>query len=91
MGDVNTTSTKLLVYGGDEVQSVSWNGKEVEVTKNSFGGWEGTIVVENGQALEGGIELPVLDSWKWKDSLPEVKYGYDDASLFLLLLYACRV
>jgi hypothetical protein len=87
VGDVNRTTTKLLVYGGEEVQAVSWNGKSIDVTKNAWGAWEGTIVVEDEAAgvLEGGMDLPKLENWKYKDSLPEVKYGYDDVSLFSLL------
>lgn len=45
------------------------------MTRNAWGALEGTV-----SASVASIELPVLTDWKYKDSLPEIRYGYNDVS-----------
>lgn len=77
-GDLNSTVT-LTVIGPSNVTSVTWNGVAVDNDASaagaitSVGGFVGSLSVSNAS----DIVAPVLDGWKFADSLPEVTPGID--------------
>ncbi|EIW52309.1 uncharacterized protein TRAVEDRAFT_75316 [Trametes versicolor FP-101664 SS1] len=75
-GDLNA-SVPLTVIAPEGVRAVSWNGKQVRVQGASSGVLEGKLEVSS-KIRE--VEVPKLQGWKFADSLPEVKDGFDDSS-----------
>jgi hypothetical protein len=75
-GDVNAT-TSLLIFGPSKIRNVEWNGKQVKLSKTSWGALQAVLPGPN----TGAMSVPDLRALKWKytDSLPEIQNGYDDA------------
>ncbi|KAG8731854.1 hypothetical protein FRC10_001402, partial [Ceratobasidium sp. 414] len=77
VGDLKSnTTTGVEVLAPSYVQSVTWNGKSVEVAKTVVGTLKGTISVDDLTP-----KLPGLKTLEWRcaDSLPEVAVGFDDS------------
>ncbi|KAI0775604.1 glycoside hydrolase superfamily [Trametes elegans] len=74
-GDLNV-SVPLTVIGPERVGAVKWNGKRVSVRKTGRGVLEGRL--EIGTAVEE-VKVPKLGGWRFADSLPEIREGYDDS------------
>jgi len=73
-GDLNTT-TDVFVAASPTYTTLTWNNALVTPTTTSDGLWKFT--------LSGPSSIPSAPSitgWKWKDSLPEITYGYDDSA-----------
>ncbi|KAG8680419.1 hypothetical protein FRC11_002521, partial [Ceratobasidium sp. 423] len=70
----NTTELEAIVPLA--VTSVTWNGKNVGVSKTASGTLKGTI---GGEDLTP--KLPNLKALEWRctDSLPEIEVGFDDS------------
>ncbi|KAF9039430.1 glycoside hydrolase family 35 protein [Hymenopellis radicata] len=74
-GDINSTTT-FTVIAPDSVKSILWNEETVK-TKASVsqrGGFTAQL------AFDGGITVPKLAGWKYRDSLPEIQANYDDSA-----------
>ncbi|ORX38601.1 glycoside hydrolase superfamily [Kockovaella imperatae] len=72
-GDVNGTDT--VVFACDpKYTAFTWNDVTVTPNRTSDTTWSVSI--------PGPASTPVapnISSWVWKDSLPEIEYGYDDS------------
>ena len=73
-GDLNA-SVPLIVVAPRTVREVTWNGERVDVRD------EGTFL--SGRLTLGAnvkeVRVPALKGWKFADSLPEVRSGFDDS------------
>ena len=73
-GDLNA-SVPLTVVAPRTVREVTWNGERVDVRD------EGTFL--SGRLTLGAnvkeVRVPALKGWKFADSLPEVRSGFDDS------------
>ncbi|EIM90945.1 glycoside hydrolase family 35 protein [Stereum hirsutum FP-91666 SS1] len=82
-GDLNSSVT-LTVIAPPTVSSVTWNSEPVGIDDRasaavtSIGGFIGNLEMDSGRTKE--IVAPVLENWRFADSLPEVLDGYDDGS-----------
>ncbi|KAL4970271.1 glycoside hydrolase family 35 protein [Aspergillus stella-maris] len=65
--------TTLEVFAPQKVKKVTWNGKDLNVSKTSHGSLKADL------AAPPTIELPPLSRWKVSDSLPERFADYDDS------------
>ena len=79
-GDLNA-STPLTLVVPTAVESVEWNGKNVDVkATHEFAG----VKILAGQLSfgldKGSITVPSLSGWKFQDSLPEVQSTFDDGN-----------
>ncbi|KAK1968963.1 family 35 glycosyl hydrolase [Colletotrichum sublineola] len=75
-GDVNSTTTIEIVGGAPApLKSLSFNGKPLDFEQNEHG-----VVTATVKFTAPEIRLPCLSqvSWKYVDSLPEIKPGYSD-------------
>jgi len=71
---VNAT-TDIYVAASPTYTSLTWNNASINPTKTLDGLWKFTV--------PGPTSVPTAPSitgWKWKDSLPEITYGYDDSA-----------
>ncbi|KAI0326223.1 hypothetical protein GY45DRAFT_1382198 [Cubamyces sp. BRFM 1775] len=75
-GDLNA-SVPLTVVAPDSVKSVTWNGARVSVRSTGTGMLSGRLTVSPKIKQ---VKVPQLKGWKYADSLPEVKDGYDDSN-----------
>lgn len=73
-GDI-ANGTNIEVFAPSSVNSISWNGKLLEAEKTTYG----SLAARLAGPDTSSVELPKLDSWKWRDSLPERFPGYDDS------------
>ncbi|EKM56209.1 glycoside hydrolase family 35 protein, partial [Phanerochaete carnosa HHB-10118-sp] len=83
-GDLNASSPPTLMVPAS-VSAVSWNGADVPVR-----GVCGAAALPGAKLLEGqlrfslgtkgSISVPALARWRFKDSLPDVQSGFDDAN-----------
>ncbi|TRM65792.1 glycoside hydrolase family 35 protein [Schizophyllum amplum] len=83
-GDLNE-SAFLTVIGPKDTVEVTWNGEPVDAfgaasSPSAYGGFVGQIGMK---VRASDVELPSLEGWKYKDSLPEVASDFDDASWVL--------
>ncbi|KAG8685784.1 hypothetical protein FRC08_012917 [Ceratobasidium sp. 394] len=77
VGDLKSdTTTEIEVLAPSSVQSVTWNGRDVQVSKTAVGTLKGTVAVDNLAP-----KLPSLKTLEWRciDSLPEVSPEFDDS------------
>jgi len=76
-GDLKT-GVRLTVIAPKSVRSITWNGQHVsgDFSLTSSSGFTGQIQTRN--SLTGGIRVPKLTGWKFKDSLPEIQQSYND-------------
>ncbi|KAL4735663.1 glycoside hydrolase superfamily [Aspergillus similis] len=65
--------TTLEIFAPHQVKKVTWNGKAVEVTRTSYGSLKAIL------PKPPSVELPTLNGWKYRDSLPERFPTYDDS------------
>lgn len=83
-GDLNS-DVRLIVIGiPPGVRSISWNGQaaspDLQAMSNlstAGGVFVGRVAPK---ASLTGLEIPQLTGWKYQDSLPEAKSGFDDAA-----------
>ncbi len=74
-GDLNA-SVPLTVVGPGSINVVTWNEEHVEVESDGRGVLRGNLTL--GEVVKT-VEVPKLDGWKYADSLPEIKLGFDDS------------
>ncbi|PSN60780.1 hypothetical protein BS50DRAFT_578950 [Corynespora cassiicola Philippines] len=72
IGD-NARATNIEVYAAS-ASKLSWNGKELETEKTSYG----SLIAQIPGAEEREISLPELGNFKAADSSPEIDPSYDD-------------
>ncbi|KAI0632368.1 glycoside hydrolase superfamily [Trametes polyzona] len=80
-GDLNT-SVPLTVIAPPTVRDVTWNGQRVEglrATTDARGRGGFLTGHLNERASIKNVHVPKLTGWKFADSLPEVKPGFDDS------------
>lgn len=69
---------RLTVVGPRSVRSITWNG--MDVGGGDFVG-SGMRVVDVGPRVAlKGLPVPDLEGWRYADSLPEIREGFDDKS-----------
>lgn len=75
IGDLNTTTEVEVIAAPRPISSVSFNGRIIETTERN-GRIYGKVCYDDPH-----ISLPNLCTlhWRYLDSLPEVKPGYDDS------------
>ncbi len=76
VGDFNATATIEVIGGApSDLETLNINGKSTEFDHDKYG------VVSASVAFSPDISVPSFSSldWKYIDSLPEVKSGYDDS------------
>lgn len=74
-GDIVNT-THIEVFACASAKTLSWNGKEIETSRTAYGSLKASI-----EAFNGKIQLPSLDSWKGRDTLPEKQPSYNDTGI----------
>ncbi|KAF8074062.1 glycoside hydrolase family 35 protein [Lyophyllum atratum] len=80
-GDLKT-DVRLTVIAPRSVRSITWNGERVSSdvaassSVTSIGGFVAQL--QTSKSL-GGISVPKLGGWKFKDSLPEIGGEFDDS------------
>lgn len=67
----------VSVVSPQAITKITFNGVKVDVSRNSWGALEGTLSFETPSS----VVIPKLEYWKYMDSLPEVKYSYDDVGI----------
>ncbi|KAH6951533.1 glycoside hydrolase superfamily [Fusarium avenaceum] len=72
-GDLDA-STEITVFASESLKSISWNGEKVKVSSK-----EGHKYTIKGKG-PSKVKLPKLGSWKYADSLPEIKSDYKTSS-----------
>lgn len=81
-GDLKT-DVRLTVIAPRGIRSITWNDEYVSgdlvatSALTAVGGFIGQLRMRPSLA---GISVPRLTGWKFKDSLPEIKRDFDDAS-----------
>ncbi len=75
-GDLNAT-VPLTVIGSPSVTHVTWNGKAVSVKNEGRGVLTGKLTLSS-KVKE--VKVPTLTGWKFAESLPEIKAGFDDSA-----------
>ena len=75
-GDLNCTVPVEIVGAPSSVKSLSFNGLSISTKCNDYGVLSGSLGYSTPD-----ISLPRLVDlqWKYVDSLPEIKAGYDDS------------
>lgn len=72
------SSTILTVFAPESVHSMTWNSIPVTLDMNHdlspFGALVGSVSVS-----QVDFEVPALENWKMKDSLPEIRRDFDDS------------
>ncbi|SJL04082.1 related to Probable beta-galactosidase C [Armillaria ostoyae] len=76
-GDLNGT-TSVEFIAPSSISRLSWNGKDIPISKSSRGTFVATI-----QGAKVGINLPTLGDWKVSGSLPEIEPDFDDSQFVL--------
>ena len=74
-GDLNA-SVPLTVVAPPAVREVTWNGARVDVRAEGGGALLTGRLEESAAVRE--VRVPKLTGWKFADSLPEVRGGFDD-------------
>lgn len=75
-GDLSE-GARLTVIAPNRIRSISWNGELISGDLASVGGFVGQLELGTGF---GGIKVPELKDWKYKDSLPEIGRRFDDGT-----------
>lgn len=75
-GDIDAT-TDILVVAPDNVDTFQWNGKKVELQKQSDNLWKGTLTFD-----KPNLEISDLSkaTWKYKAASPETAPDFDDST-----------
>ncbi|KAF2193808.1 glycoside hydrolase family 35 protein [Zopfia rhizophila CBS 207.26] len=77
-GDINATTEIEIIGGGHEnINSFTFNGEKLQHTKDRIGFIKATVPFKAPE-----VKLPDLSSlsWKYTDSLPEIRNSYSDAA-----------
>ena len=74
-GDLNA-SVPLTVIAPPAVREVTWNGARVDVRVGGGGAFLTGRLEESAAVRE--VRVPNLTGWKFADSLPEIRGGFDD-------------
>ncbi|KAJ5626349.1 beta-galactosidase [Penicillium lagena] len=69
----SSSATRLEVFAPKHIKEISWNGKKLHTSGTAYG----SLISLTPEPKS--ITLPLLDSWKFKNSLPEKLSGYDDS------------
>jgi hypothetical protein len=79
-GDLNATTDLEIVAGLPGSNNIYFNGEKVPSVKSANGRLSATLTYESPK-----FEAPDLEELEWKyiDSLPEIKPGYDDSAWVL--------
>lgn len=72
-GDLDS-ATETTVFAPESLKSIAWNGEKVKVSSKE--GHKYTIKLKGPSKAT----LPKLESWKYADSLPEIKTDYKTSS-----------
>lgn len=64
----------LLAYAPRHITSLSFNGIKVSSHRNAWGALEGPVHFTSPTP-----ELPLLEDWRYSDSLPEIEEAFDDS------------
>ncbi|EWZ32529.1 glycoside hydrolase superfamily [Fusarium oxysporum Fo47] len=72
-GDLDS-ATEATVFAPESLKSIAWNGEKVKVSSKE--GHKYTIKLKGPSK----VTLPKLESWKYADSLPEIKTDYKTSS-----------
>ncbi|KAI4627637.1 uncharacterized protein J4E87_004201 [Alternaria ethzedia] len=75
VGD-NANATTIEVYAGSDVETISWNGKELATTKTPYG----SLTAKIAGTADREITLPELANFKAAGSSPEIQPSYDDSN-----------
>lgn len=81
-GDLKT-DVRLSVIASKNIRAITWNGESVtgdltaSLSLSAFGGFVAQLQTSSSF---GGVRIPKLSGWKFKDSLPEVENTYDDSN-----------
>lgn len=78
-GDLNSSTTATIV-APSSVETITWNGVEL-TTRNGLTGKGGFVAELPFAGTE--VSVPVLEGWRFKDSLPEIGSGFDDGDWVL--------
>ncbi|KAH8676554.1 putative beta-galactosidase A [Tricladium varicosporioides] len=75
-GDLNQTKVEVEVFADDDINSVSFNGKNVDVRRSGYGSLKFDMTSSDLK-----VELPNLEKldWKYIDGLPELRRDFDDS------------
>ncbi|KAG5641026.1 hypothetical protein DXG03_006367, partial [Asterophora parasitica] len=77
---------RLTVIAPRKIRSITWNGENVsgdfsaqssEVT--AIGGFVAELQTSSMRDVNGGISVPRLRDWRFRDSLPEIGRKFDDS------------
>ncbi|KAF6747875.1 glycoside hydrolase family 35 protein [Ephemerocybe angulata] len=74
---------QLTIIGPPHLQSISWNGQNLTFEPSlEFSIGDVNVYVADLKVASSldGLQVPKLEGWKYKDSLPEIETGYDDSS-----------
>ncbi|OBT57300.1 hypothetical protein VE04_01746 [Pseudogymnoascus sp. 24MN13] len=71
--------TDLEVFAPKAVNSITFNGKKIQIRKTLYGSLIGTLKASTHSVDSIKSSLPALTSWKVNDGLPERKAAYDDS------------
>jgi hypothetical protein len=77
-GDLQT-GVRLIVIAPDNIKSITWNGDPVSADEALItdGSFIGRI---QPKTTASSILVPMLDNWKYANSLPEIQGNFSDAS-----------
>lgn len=75
-GDVDET-TEIQVVAPENIESFTWNDKELKLQKTEHGTWTGTIEFKDPK-----LDIPDLTKaeWKYSEASPEINPDFDDSS-----------
>lgn len=76
-GDLNRTAAIEVIGGAPKSAILTFNGQKIQTKQDNNGVLSGTVNYGSPK-----VSLPDLSTLKWRyiDSLPEVKNGYDDSA-----------
>ncbi|KAG8744231.1 hypothetical protein FRC10_010593 [Ceratobasidium sp. 414] len=78
-GDLEKESMLFVIAELGAVRRVLWNGIPVDTMLHDNDGSSVLKFMVSPTLRAADIKVPALVDWKYHDSLPEVKHGYDDS------------
>lgn len=75
VGD-NANATTIEVYAGSDIDTISWNGKDLDTAKTAYG----SLTAQLEGTADRKTSLPELSGFKAADSSPETDPSYDDSN-----------
>jgi hypothetical protein len=81
LGDLNA-SIPLTVIVPNHISSITWNGRKISSSPatsiSSQGAFRGSLALSD--KVKGvNTTIPKLTGWRFKDSVPEIRDGFDDS------------